>query len=56
MSKCLIEMYKSFQNDLKNKLAIDVIVTKITKTDNEKIGLSLNPKHKTKEPIKEHKC
>jgi low affinity Fe/Cu permease len=57
ITKCLIVIYKVFLNDLKKiKLAIDVIVTKTTKTDNERIGLSLNSKHKTKEPIKGHKC
>jgi hypothetical protein len=28
---------------------------KITKTNNERIGVNLNLKHKTKEPIQEHK-
>jgi len=41
---------------LKKKIGIDVIVTNTTKIDNEKKGLSLNSKHKTKASIKEQKC
>jgi hypothetical protein len=31
------------------------MITKTTKTNNEKIGLSLNSKYETKGPIQEHK-
>jgi len=34
---------------------LDVTNTKIMKTNNKKIGLSLNSKHETKEPKLKHK-
>jgi hypothetical protein len=35
---------------------LNFIGTKTTKTNDKRIGLNLNPKHKTKGPSQEHKC
>lgn len=37
------------------KALAPMVGIKITKTNNERIGVNLNLKHKTKEPIQEHK-